>query len=294
MDGEPSLQQKIVHLLGEPAHRVETTPSSELDLKALQGTAYEVVVLDLRKSRSQGFRLLKRILQAQPWISVIMVAKNGGQTARQKAIQRGAYFYLVPPLSDSTLDLVLRNGVERARLLAENESLKDKVIFDDQTEVYNRRYMEMCLDEEIERSSRYDHPFSILFLDLDHLKEINDRYGHIYGSKVLRSVATLLRGRLRKSDKIFRFGGDEFVVTLPETESQQALVVVQRLSGALKRHSILVRRGVRAIVTASFGLATYPFDGSSPEELIRQADRLMYQAKREARDRVLSLDVQAK
>ena len=294
VDGEPSLQQKIVHLLGEPAHRVETTPSSELDLKALQGTAYEVVVLDLRKSRSQGFRLLKRILQAQPWISVIMVAKNGGQTARQKAIQRGAYFYLVPPLSDSTLDLVLRNGVERARLLAENESLKDKVIFDDQTEVYNRRYMEMCLDEEIERSSRYDHPFSILFLDLDHLKEINDRYGHIYGSKVLRSVATLLRGRLRKSDKIFRFGGDEFVVTLPETESQQALVVVQRLSGALKRHSILVRRGVRAIVTASFGLATYPFDGSSPEELIRQADRLMYQAKREARDRVLSLDVQAK
>ena len=294
VDGEPSLQQKIVHLLGEPAHRVETTPSSELDLKALQEKAYEVVVLDLRKSRSQRFRLLKRILQAQPWISVIMVAKNGGQTVRQKAIQRGAYFYLVQPLSDSTLDLVLRNGVERARLLAENESLKDKVIFDDQTEAYNRRYMEMCLDEEIERSSRYDHPFSILFLDLDHLKEINDRYGHIYGSKVLRSVATLLRGRLRKSDKIFRFGGDEFVVTLPETESQQALVVVQRLSGALKRHRIPVRRGVRAIITASFGLATYPIDGSSPEELIRQADRLMYQAKRAARDRGLSLDVQAK
>ena len=69
------------------------------------------------------------------------------------------------------------------------------------------------------------------FLDLDHLKEINDRYGHIYGSRVLRSVAILLQGRLRGSDKIFRFGGDEFVVTLPETDSQQAGVVVQRLSG---------------------------------------------------------------
>jgi len=159
VDGEPSLQQKIVDLLEEPAHRVETTPSSELDLKALQGKPYEVVVLDLSKSRSQGFRLLKRILQAQPWISVIMVAKNGGQTARQKAIQRGAYFYLVQPLSDSTLDLVLRNGVERARLLAENESLKDKVIFDDQTEAYNRRYKELCLDEDMERSSGYDNPF---------------------------------------------------------------------------------------------------------------------------------------
>jgi len=291
VDGEPSLHQKIVHLLGDPGHRVETTPSSELNLKELQGKAYEVVVLDLRKSRSQGFRLLKRVLQAQPWISVIMVAKKASETARHKAIQRGAYFYLTQPLSGNTLDLVLRNGVERAQVLAENRALKDKVIFDDQTEAYNRRYMEMYLDEEIERSSRYDHPFSILFLDLDHLKEINDRYGHIYGSKVLRSVAILLRGRLRKSDKIFRFGGDEFVVSLPETDSQQALVVVQRLSGALKRHRIPVRRGTRAIITASFGVATYPYDGSSQEELIRQADKVMYQAKREARDRGLSLDI---
>ncbi len=294
VDGEPSLHQTIVHLLGDSEYRVETTPSSELDLKKLQGKVYEVVVLDLRKSRSQGFRLLKRILQAQPWISVIIVARNSDETARQKAIQRGAYFYLSQPLSENTLDLVLRNGVERARVLAENRVLKDKVIFDDQTEAYNRRYMEMSLNEEIERSSRYDHPFSILFLDLDHLKEINDRYGHIYGSKVLRSVAILLRGGLRKSDKIFRFGGDEFVVSLPETDSQQALVVAQRLSGALKRHRIPVRRGVRVIITASFGLATCPSDGSSQEELIRHADKAMYQAKREARDRGLSLDIQGK
>ncbi len=292
VDGEPSLHQKIVHLLADPGYRVEQTPSSELDLEELQGEAYEVVVLDLRKSRSQGLRLLKQILQTQPWISVIMVAKDASEAARQKAIQRGAYFYLTQSFSENTLHLVLGNGVERARVLAENRALKEKVIFDDQTEAYNRRYMEMYLDEEIERSSRYDHPFSILFLDLDHLKEINDRYGHIYGSKVLRSVAILLQGRLRNSDKIFRFGGDEFVVTLPETDSQQALVVVQRLSGALKRHRIPVRRGIQAIITASFGIATYPSDGRSQEELIRQADRLMYRAKREARNRGLSLDIQ--
>jgi diguanylate cyclase (GGDEF)-like protein len=292
VDGEPSLHRRIVHLLVDPGYRVEKTPSSELDLEELQGEAYEVVVLDLRKSRSQGLRLLKRILQAQPWTSVILLAKDASETARQKAIQRGAYFYLTQTFSENTLRLVLGNGIERARVLAENRALRDQVIFDDQTEAYNRRYMEMCLDEEIERSSRYDHPFSILFLDLDHLKEINDRYGHIYGSKVLRSVAILLQGRLRKSDKIFRFGGDEFVVALPETDSQQAGVVVQRLSGALKRHRIPVRRGVQAIITASFGLATYPCDGKSQEELIRQADRLMYRAKREARDRGLSLDIQ--
>ena len=185
VDGEPSLHQKIVHLLADPGHRVENTPSSVLDLGKLQGEAYDVVVLDRRKSRSQGLRLLKRILETQPWISVIMVAKDPSETARQKAIQKGAYFYLAQPISKNTLGLVLRNGIERTRVLTENRALKDKVIFDDQTEAYNRRYMEMYLDEEIERSGRYRHPFSILFFDLDHLKEVNDRYGHIYGSKVL-------------------------------------------------------------------------------------------------------------
>jgi len=292
VDGEQSLHQKIVNLLADPGHRVETTTSSKLDLEELQGEAYDVVLLDLRRSQSKGHRLLQRILEVKPWISVIVVAKDTSATARQKAIQKGAYFYLTQPLSRNTLDLVLRNGIERARVLAENAALKNKVIFDDQTEAYNRRYMEMYLDEEIERSDRYHHPFSILFVDLDHLKEINDRYGHIYGSKVLRLVAILLRGRLRKSDKIFRFGGDEFVVTLPETDSQQALVVAQRLSGALKRHRIPVRRGIRAMITASFGIATYPADGSCQEELIRHADKVMYQAKREARDRGLSLDIQ--
>ena len=81
-------------------------------------------------------------------------------------------------------------------------------------------------------------------------------------------------------------------MTLPETDSQQALVVAQRLSGALKRHRIPVRRGIRAVITASFGIATYPCDGNSQEKLIRQADKVMYQAKREARDRGLSLDIQ--
>ena len=82
----------------------------------------------------RGLRLLKRILQAQPWISVVMVAKDASQPVRQKAIQRGAYFYLTQPFSEDMLHLVLGNGIERARVLAENRALKDKVIFDDQTE----------------------------------------------------------------------------------------------------------------------------------------------------------------
>ena len=292
VDGVPAFHRRIARLVADTGYRVEAATSREMVLEEVQEKSYDVLLLDLRRSRSKGHRLLSRILKVQPWTSVVMLAKDSSERARREAIQKGAYFYLTQPISQETLDLVLRSGIERARLRAENSALKERIVFDDLTQAYNRRYLEMYLDEEIERSKRYQHPFSILFLDLDHLKEINDRYGHIYGSKVLRLVAILLRGRLRKSDKIFRFGGDEFVVTLPETDSLRALVVAQRLSGTLRRHRIPVRRGIRAMITASFGIATYPSHGTSKEELIRHADKVMYQAKREARDRGLSLDIQ--
>ncbi len=292
VDGGQAFHRKIVNLLADTGYRVEAATSGEMVLEEVQEKSYDVLLLDLRRSRSKGHRLLNRILKAQPWISVVMLAKDSSAEDRREALQRGAYLFLTQPISGETLDLVLRSSVERARLRAENSALKEKVVFDDLTQAYNRRYLELYLDEEIERSRRYRHPFSILFLDLDHLKEINDRYGHIYGSKVLRLVAILLRERLRKSDKIFRFGGDEFVVTLPETDSPRALLVAQRLSGTLRQHRIPVRRGIRAMITASFGIATYPSHGTCQEELIRHADEAMYQVKEAARNRGLSLDIQ--
>ncbi len=210
MDGGQAFHRKIVNLLDDTGYRVEATTSGEMVFEEVQEKSYEVLLLDLRRSRSKGHKLLNRILKAQPWISVVVLAKDSSSEARREALQRGAYLYLAQPISRETLDLALRSGVERARLRAENLALKEKVVFDDLTQAYNRRYLELYLDEEIERSRRYRHPFSILFVDLDHLKEINDRYGHIYGSRVLRLVAILLRERLRKSFRIFRFGGDEF------------------------------------------------------------------------------------
>lgn len=285
VNGEPAFNRKIVTLLADSGYRIEATTSHEVVLEEVQKESYDVLLLDLRRSRSKGHKLLNVILKARSWMSVVVLAKDSSEKVRREAIRKGVYVYLTQPISQKTLDFVLRSGVERAQLLAENADLKEKIIFDDLTQAYNRRYLETYLDEEIERSKRYHHLFSILFVDLDHLKKVNDRYGHIYGSKVLRLVALLLRERLRKSDKIFRFGGDEFVVTLPETDSHQALVVAQRLRGTLKRHRIPVRGGSRAMITASFGIATYPSDGTGKEELIRHADELMYQAKREARDR---------
>ena len=207
--------------------------------------------------------------------------KAGSGESGLESRNQGVYLYLAHSVRSKTLEWVLKKGVERSRLLAENATLRIQTLSDDLTETYNRRYLDITLDEELERASRYGRAFSILFIDFNHLKEINDRYGHLSGSKVIQRVAGVLQAQLRRVAKIFRFGGDEFVVTLPEADAEQASWVVRRLGDALNRDEIQLPEGKDIIMTAAFGIATYPFDGTNREELIQYADEAMYRRKTE-------------
>ncbi|MBI2455580.1 MAG: GGDEF domain-containing protein, partial [candidate division NC10 bacterium] len=199
---------------------------------------------------------------------------------------RGALYYLTKPVEQWVLDGVLRNCMERSRLLKQMAQLKQPTLQDDLTTAFNRRHLDAYLGEELERSRRYGRTFSMLFFDMDHLKTVNDRYGHLAGSRVLREVAQLIQDKLRKSDRLFRYGGDEFVVTLPETGAGGALRVANRLRRAVRTYRFLATEGWTVSLTASFGVATFPHDGSSQEEMIRVADQAMYRIKTKSRDGV--------
>ncbi|MBI3990478.1 MAG: diguanylate cyclase [candidate division NC10 bacterium] len=283
-------QGGISHLLRKRGYRIETVSGSRAALKKVEENSYDLVILDLGAVRSRDLDLLDQMLKRRPGLSVVIAADDGNAKASLEVAEKGAYSYLLKPVAEDILELVLRSGLERTRLVTENATLKQETLCDDLTTAYNRRYLELYLDEEIERARRFCRPFSILFFDLDHLKTINDKYGHLCGSQVLREVATLLQGRLRRIDKIFRFGGDEFVITLPETDSQGAFRVAQRLRRALRGHRFLIQEGVRTAITASFGIATYPYDGTTKEGLIRHADAAMYQVKETTRDGIGRLD----
>ncbi|MEE8349511.1 MAG: diguanylate cyclase [Acidobacteriota bacterium] len=275
--GPESLSRRISELLGDQEYSVQRMASDKL-IPELQICNCVLVVLDFSGSQQDEGPLVDQVAESHPWLSVVVV-KEGDGNPNMDSLKHGVYFYLTHSVRSKTLEWVLRKGVERSHLLAENASLRQKVLSDDLTEAYNRRYMEITLDEELERASRYQRFLSILFVDLNHLKDINDRYGHLSGSKVIRRVAGLLQMRLRSCDKIFRFGGDEFVVTLPETDADQAGLVVQRLADALNRDEIQLPDGADIIVTAAFGIATYPVDGTNKEELIEHADEAMYRCK---------------
>jgi len=152
------------------------------------------------------------------------------------------------------------------------------------TGLFNARHMHAVLDEELTRAQRYALPLSVVFLDLDHFKLVNDRHDHLVGSTLLRDVGQLFQRGLRAVDSAARYGGDEFVLILPNTDKRRAVAVTRRLRRSLKGKRFLHREGLDLLVTASFGVATYPEDAKSKEDLLRAADQAMYQVKNSSRD----------
>lgn len=159
------------------------------------------------------------------------------------------------------------------------QGARDLIYTDDLTGLYNHRYLEIAIEQEIRRAERYGLEFSLAFIDLDLFKNVNDTHGHLIGSSVLREVGELLRRCVRDADLLFRYGGDEFTALLVETDSRGAKVVAERIRKAVEEHLYDAGQGKTCRVTATVGHSTYPVHASTKQELIDLADRAMYQGK---------------
>jgi len=174
-------------------------------------------------------------------------------------------------------------AIENARSV---EKIQELTITDDCTGLYNARHLYKTLETEVYRSARFGYEFSVLFIDLDHFKQVNDTHGHLIGSKLLAEIGYLVKAQLRLIDFAFRYGGDEFVVLLPQTGKDSALVVARRLRDSLRSSMFCKEEGLNLNVRASIGLATYPHDAKAPHDIIRQADEMMYMVKNSTRDNI--------
>ena len=187
---------------------------------------------------------------------------------------------------------------ERRRLQREAEANRRELLaaqelarHDPLTLLYNRGAMETILADEAARAARYGRPLSVLMIDFDHFKDVNDRHGHQAGDHVLREAALVVLGELRANDKATRYGGEEFCVILPETAEEEALALAERLRGALEAHVFRVVRGdgsaVELRITVSIGVASLGEGADSPGRLVRAADQALYGAKAAGRNRVM-------
>jgi diguanylate cyclase (GGDEF)-like protein len=167
-------------------------------------------------------------------------------------------------------------ALDNALLLKRAEALS---VTDDLTRLYNSRYLNLVLRRETKRASRSGRPLSLLFIDLDGFKSINDTHGHLFGSRALVEAAAVIRSSARETDVVARFGGDEFALVLPDTGGEGAFAVGERIRERIAAHKFLAGDGLDIHLTASLGVATLPDAAASVEELVQAADKAMYHVK---------------
>jgi diguanylate cyclase (GGDEF)-like protein len=220
----------------------------------------------------QRWRDIRRTLMEQNKIEDIRFKKD-------KCVYEFSGFYL--PVDRATekgrIQLFLRDITEEVTLATT----------DPLTSTYNRRYMNEFLAKEADRSRRTNRGFAVSITDVDDFKRVNDTYGHLSGDMVLKEIVRGMITGTREYDTVGRYGGEEFLIILPEVDKQVAILVCNRLRRDIEEHKIEVMEGEKITVTASFGIASFQEDGVLPDDLLVKADERLYRAKQEGKNRVV-------
>ncbi len=186
--------------------------------------------------------------------------------------------------SESVLLISLHDVTEQKRLQRELQRL---AIQDGLTGLYNHRFFYTRLKEELLRAHRYSHPLSLLMLDIDHFKQVNDNYGHRVGDTVLKGLGNLLMEQVRNLDRVCRYGGEEIMVIMPETESECAIEIAERIRNAIEKKAFDIDDEAGSVsITVSIGISCYPYHGKDASGLVAMADEALYSTKKSGRNRV--------
>lgn len=300
VDDESSLTEVLAEVLGAHGHRVVTASSGEEALALFRKDPFPVVFTDIRMPGMTGTELLRAIKELRPSTEVIIMTAYASLDTSLIAFREGAYDYLRKPFESLELITTMTHRVlekielvkENQRLLEElttqngvlersNKILRDLSIRDGLTGLYNHRYFQESLGRAAQRFSRYGQTFSVMMIDVNDFKKYNDTCGHLAGDNVLTGLAGILKETARETDIIARYGGDEFVMLLPETTSEQAAMIAARLTRTIARASLEQSGPTEASpVSVSIGVANCPCHGTSVDSLLHEADASMYAVKR--------------
>ncbi|BDV43329.1 diguanylate cyclase response regulator [Geotalea uraniireducens] len=283
--------------LREIGYDVVATENGRQALESFSGGHYPIVVTDLVMPEMDGLQLCREIraLPRDHYTYIILLTAQDSKESIIAGLAAGADEYLIKPVESAELTVRLKTARRilelEANLKGSLEEIKRLSMRDPLTGVYNRRYLDDRFPQEVKRAFRYEHRISVILMDIDHFKLVNDTYGHHAGDMVLRACAACIGGCIRENiDWQARYGGEEFVIVLPETDLSGALVAAERLRQQIAALVTTVR-GEELKVTASFGVASFtPPDQQEDLEvaefLLAQADHCLYQAKGEGRNRV--------
>jgi len=299
-DVETNLRLVQGHLRRE-GYRVQLASSGEEALLRIEEEQPDLVLLDVIMPGLDGFETCRRIRQdaSTRHIPVILLTSLNDLDHKVQGQEAGADDFITKPFDRNELLVRVRSMLRIKALhdrltqkINELESAKIRLRrladTDSLTSLFNKRYLTKTLKLEIERSNRYESPLSILMIDVDHFKPINDEFGHVTGDAVLQQMATLFTRGVRAIDIAARYGGEEFAVVFPETDEMGAMLVGERLREDVMRHRFLDPEGEPiGQLTISIGVASHGGDVKTVDQLIKSADARLYEAKQNGRNVVV-------
>jgi len=292
VDDDAAIRESMNEFVDMSGYQSSTASSAEEALERLSQGEIDVVITDIMLPGMDGLELTDRIKKDYD-IDVIVMTGYSGDYSYEEAISKGASDFVFKPVRFEELLLRLRRVLKERLLTQERVHMLDKLkrlsITDGLTKLYNSRYFYNQIRAEIDRTSRYQRPLSLLLLDIDKFKEYNDGYGHLEGDKVLISMGGVIKSCLRKMDSAYRYGGEEFTVILPETEGDEAATVAERIRSMVAEDRFYPQGDDDPrTITISIGVTEYVPD----EEVaifVQRADKAMYLSKQSGRNRVSCL-----
>ena len=299
VDDDPSTARLVRTWYGGQPFEILEADSGESGLRLAVEQSPDLILLDVRMPGLDGVSVARR-LQRDPGTSTIpifLLTACRDLETKIEAFAAGAWDYVTKPFQCEEIDARIRSVLRRREALRglqsevcdlkrSNDQLEQLLMTDEKTGLYNFREFQRRLRDEWQRAERYRTPLSLIFLDLDDFKALNDSLGHQAGDRALAEFATLVGGGARSSDVAARYGGEEFAIILPHTDGTMGVRVARRIVDAV-REFVFLEELQPTHVTVSAGVATYPGAGiDSVDALMRAADQALYRAKDAGKDRV--------
>ena len=292
-EDDPDYRELLSRRASRMGLEVHQAADGQQAIDALQEHEFDALVLDLYMPEHTGLEVIDAARKIDQDIQALILTGSASVETAVDALRAGVYDYLTKPLESITsFELALSRALERRYLVKENKRLFEEIqrlaVTDSLTGLYNRHKLQDSLATEVERAKRYSRPLSIIMIDMDMLKVINDTYGHAAGDEALKLVAKSIQHSIRKVDLGTRFGGDEFIVLLPEADHKEAASVAKRI-----RKAILEVEFESGNLSVSMGVVQWHPGFDTPNDFVHAVDEAMYLAKRSEGERLYVLAPEA-
>jgi two-component system cell cycle response regulator len=296
IDDEAEIRKLLSEILQEEGFEVFGAADGVEGLELFHDIKPDLIITDVKMPRKDGLEVLKGVKEAKSDTDVIILTGHSDEATAIKCLQSGAYDYLLKPVEDiEVLLLAVNRALHKRNLELKNKhlirQLEEMAIRDPLTGLYNFRQLHVSLDEEMRRSQRYGHAFCVFIVDVDNFKAVNDNFGHLFGDHVLKKLGEIMRRALRDTDRLFRYGGEEFFILMPETSQVESSAVAERIMDSIRTHTFISDEK-SAKTTVSIGGAGFPFQSIDKVELIKRADHALYKAKESGRDRFVFSEIE--